>query len=790
MRIISGLLLFLLIPLSTIAQSHTISGFVKDAETGEVLIGANIFNKEKKDGATTNTYGFFSYTTASDSVKLTISYIGYKSIQLSFYLDKDIELDIKLIPGEVLEEVTVTAERGIENTVQMSRISIPIQQVQEMPQLLGEVDVLKSIQLLPGVQSGTEGSSGFYVRGGGPDQNLILLDGVPVYNAFHLFGFMSVFNADAINNVDLVKGGFPARYGGKLSSVLDITLKEGNTERIKGSGSVGIISSKFTLDGPINDKTTFLVSGRRTYADLFSKPILRIQSGGEKTSGYYFYDMNMKLNHQFSSTDRLFLSSYFGKDRGYAIGRYSDDSEADASSDWKFRREDDTDIEWRNFTTSLRWNHIFTPRLFSNVNLSISNYRLESNARDYRYYESDGEGFTSLEKESYFSGIDDLAAKMDFEFTPSPYYKLRFGSGITRHNFNPGVEQVATILESDTLGGERVYSNYFTGFLENEFMIGRRVQFNLGVHYSSFGVENTLYQSLEPRLAASYTFPSLFTLKGSYTEMTQYIHLLTNSGIGLPTDLWVPSTKNVEPQLASQLAFGVAKDFKDFQISVEGYYKEMENLIEYEAGANFLSAQESWEQKVVVGDGKSYGLEFLVQKKYGKWNGWIGYTISRNQRQFDDLNFGETFPYKYDRRHDVSIVAVYNKKKGVVYSANWVFGSGNTVTLPINRYTVIEDVKGNSLDEYINQFEGRNAYRMPPYHRLDISGSWTKEKRWGERTWSLGFYNAYSRLNPFYISLQTKDRFDKEIQGFVRERKFIQHSLFPIIPSISYSFKF
>ena len=417
-----------LFPVLVLSQSYTISGYVKDKTTGEVLIGANIYNAKKENGAATNNYGFYSYTTDADSVTLVISYIGYAVETVSFFLKENVDLNIELRAGESLQEIVVTADERLEETTRMSRVTIPVQQIKSLPKFLGEVDVLKVLQMLPGVQSGTEGTSGFYVRGGGSDQNLMLLDGVPVYNAAHLFGFFSVFNADAINNVELVKGGFPARYGGRLSSVLDITMKEGDKEKIKGEGSIGLISSKLTLDGPINDKTTFLISGRRTYLDILARPLLGFEEG--ERVGYYFYDVNMKINHRFSDKNRIYLSSYFGDDKAYAQYKYNDEYYSD---------EEEFGLSWGNFIGALRWNHIFNPKLFSNVTLTRSRYIFDI-FDEYKEFDNSNGGIVSYDYSiRYYSQIDDWAGKMDFQYVPSPNVDIKTGVSLTSHSFEPGV---------------------------------------------------------------------------------------------------------------------------------------------------------------------------------------------------------------------------------------------------------------------------------------------------------------------------------------------------------------
>ena len=755
---------------SASAQNYTLSGYVKDEATGEVLIGANIYNVDAENGTSTNNYGFFSYTTSKDSVDLLVTYVGYQSERIRMKLDEDVELNIELTAGEELGEVVVTGEQPIEEKTQMSSVTVPIEQIKSMPQILGEVDVMKALQMVPGVQSGTEGTSGLYVRGGGPSQNLILLDGVPIYNASHLFGFVSVFNADAINNVDLIKGGFPARYGGRLSSVVDITMKEGNREELQGSGSIGLLSSKLTLDGPLSDNTTFLVSGRRTYIDLLARPLLKSQSGGESVAGYYFYDFNAKINHRFSNSDRLYFSSYLGQDKAY-----SEEESSYTEQGTEFYNKDEFGLEWGNIITSLRWNHIYNPQLFSNITFTYSRYNFDVYNATIDEERAGGSTDRFSSKNRYLSGINDVAAKVDFDFLPSPSHSIKFGGSATRHRFNPGVYAYSSNTETDsTLGKQRTASTELFVYAEDNMELTDRMKLNAGLHLSGYSVNDEFYHSFEPRVSFNYMLPNDIALKGSYARMTQYIHLLTNTGIGLPTDLWVPATDRVQPQRAHQVALGLAKTYKGFEISLEGYYKTMDNLITYDEGATYLSFQGDWQDQVVSGQGTSYGTELFIQKKLGKWSGWLGYTLSWNTRQFEEVNFGEPFPFKYDRRHDINLVLNYTPHEGLQYSANWVYGTGNAVTLPTGRYPAA------GADGTIKDYEGRNGFRMPAYHRLDLNVSWTKDKSWGQRTWTLGVYNGYSHKNPFFIDIESRG------EG----RQFVQYSLFPIIPSVTYSLQF
>lgn len=725
-------------------QSYTVSGFVRDVSNGEALISANIYNRLEQNGAVTNKYGFFSYTTNQDSVMLRISFVGYQSEFLALGIEEDVKLNIALKPMvKEMGHLTVTANKQIEEETLMSSITVPVEQIKKMPHILGEVDVLKVLQLLPGVQGGVEGTSGLYIRGGEPGQNLILLDGVPVYNVSHLMGFVSIFNADAINNIELIKGGFPARYGGRLSSVIDIRLKEGNKEEISGAASVGILDAKLMINGPISDNMTFLISGRRTYADLLVRAFI------PDDAGYYFYDLIGKTSYTLNDNDRFYVSGYFGNDRAYY-----------------FDPDRGFGMGWGNILTSLRWNHIYNPKLFSNVTLTYSRYRFDVSVND--------QSGDDTNKIKYLSGIQDFAASIDFDYFPSPDHDIKFGGGFIRHRFTPGVFTDVPDEEDYDLIREETYSSEMFAYVEDDFQLTDRLKVNAGIRLSGYNVKGQFFHSVEPRLSFNYLLPGRIALKGSYARMTQYIHLLTNSGIGLPTDLWVPATPKVKPQVSRQWAVGLAKTFGGFEVSLEGYYKTMDNIIAYKEGASYLSVQDSWQDKVVSGEGESYGAELLVQKKIGKWSGWLGYTFAWSNRRFKLINFGTPFPYRYDRRHDINLALSYTPRKGLTLSANWVYASGEAITLPTARY------KGLNQYDEIKYYEGRNAYRMPAYHRLDLSIRWTEDNGGWNRTWAISVYNAYNHKNPFFIAIQRRRN----------QRHFVQYSLFPIIPSISYSIKF
>ena len=779
------------------AQEVTISGYVTDVASGESLINANIYETLKKKGTVSNVYGFYSLTLPPGQQSLQFSFVGYNKQTINLNLRKDTVINIRLKQMGDLDEITVHATKSNVERTQMSLIELPTERIERLPVLLGEPDVLKVIQLLPGVQAGTEGTSGIYVRGGGADQNLFLLDGVPVYNASHLFGFFSVFNSNAVKTVNLYKGGFPARFGGRLSSVVDIRMKEGNDQEFKGEFSVGLISSRFSFEGPINKgKTAFIVSGRRTYVDLLAQPFIKLANKNNDddsyNAGYYFYDLNAKINHKFSDRDRLFLSMYRGKDKAY-------DKEKSTSGDTDYYDKYNDNLGWGNITSALRWNHVFGSKLFSNATLTYSKYNFDVES-DYEYKERDD---YNKDYFRYTSGINDFTAKVDFDFYPTANHSLKLGASNTWHTFKPGVNHEKTIVDEDeyqmnqdtTYGNQNIAANEFDAYVEDSWNITSRLNANIGLHFSWFNVENTNYTSFQPRLALRYLVSDKLSVKASYAKMSQYIHLLSSATISLPTDLWLPTTQNVKPQNSHQWALGAAyKHDKGYELSVEAFYKKMDNLIEYKPGATFSGVGEGWESKIETGKGWSYGAEFMLEKKTGKTTGWLGYTLSWSNRKFDNLNFGETFPAKYDRRHDINLVLNHEFSKKFDIGLAWVYGTGNATTLGTQEYSAM--LPGSSsypTEGGITYYGGRNSYRMPSYHRLDFSMNFHKQKKRGVRTWTVALYNAYSRQNPFYLYWGSKKVENISQSGepyYTRKPALKQVSLFPLIPSVSYTFKF
>ncbi|MBQ8957375.1 MAG: TonB-dependent receptor [Bacteroidales bacterium] len=793
----------------TFAQRRTISGYVMDAASKETLIGATVFDKNSGKGCATNSYGFYTLTLSQGDVELQVSYVGYTQQTKSIELKENLSLNFALETNTTLDEVVVEGTRATVSarSPQMSVVELPVQQIKSIPTLFGEADVLKAIQLLPGVQNGSEGSAGMYVRGGGPDENLLLLDGVPVYNVNHALGFFSVFNPDALKNVTLYKGSFPAHFGGRLSSVVDIRMKEGDMQQYHGNFSIGLISSKFNLEGPIvKDKLSFNLSFRRTYGDLLIKPALWMASIydsdiGKLNVGYHFYDFNGKLNWKISDKDRLYLSFYTGDDainfgvryRDYSMG---DDEDLTSTT----RHNDNMGINWKwgNKVASLRWNHVMSQQLFMDASVNYTQYRhhLGMDMSEETIYTYQGQSSTTKDafEMAYKSGINDLTAKVDFDYTPLPNHEIRFGGNYTYHQFRPEVQSMkittSNELDMDTVtGASNVFAHETALYAEDNMTFGDIFRVNAGVHYSTFTVEGKTYHSVQPRLSASVMLASNLSLKAGYANMTQYVHLLSNSSLSLPTDLWVPVTKNVVPMNAHQVSLGAFYELpRLFDISVESYYKTMDNLMEYKDGASFFGSIETWENKICLGKGWAYGVEFLVQRSFGKTTGWVGYTWAHSERQFDRegmmINNGEVFPAKYDRRHDISITVQHKFSDRFDLSGTWVFSSGNCGTLGTQIYEGLLPNNWGSISD-IQAFE-RNNFRMPSYHRLDVGMNFHKQKKHGIRTWNISVYNAYNHNNPFIV--YTDYQWDAATDT---ERKVLmQVSLFPIIPSVSYSFKF
>lgn len=805
--------LLLAVPAVGRGQSYTVSGTLTDENTGETLIGATVMDTRSGKGTVTNNYGHYSLTLPKDTVNVRFSFVGYSMEDTTFVLRENVNISKALTTNVSLREVTVRAEKvGGVTSSQMSAIEVPVEQIKAVPVLFGEADVLKAIQLLPGVQSGSEGMSGMYVRGGGPDENLFLLDGVPLYNVNHMGGFFSAFNSDAIKNVTLYKGSFPAHFGGRLSSVLDITTNNGNAHEYHGEVSVGAISAKVTAEGPIvKDKTTFSVSARRTYADALLQPFISLIGVGEGmalNAGYYFYDFNAKVTHKFSDRSRLFVSHYMGDDKVYFKVKTR---EGILSPGYNYKEHIKMGYSWGNMVSSVRWNYEINSKLFMNLTGAFTRYRNDIGLGAEEEYWGTGTDEYMTADMSYKSGIRDWTGRVDFDYAPHADHAVKFGGSLVNHLFTPaviGMKMVETETDLDvpggvmtpvsvdtTLGESRLNALEMTMYAEDDWSVNDWLKLNAGVNLAGFAVEGVFYPSLQPRLSGRVLLSEALSVKFGYANMTQYMHLLSNSNISLPTDLWVPVTASVLPMKSNQVACGVFYKLKDWvDLSVEGYYKQMTNLLEYKDGASFWSSSTDWQQKVLMGDGWSYGVEFLAQRTVGKFTGWIGYTWSKTMRKFDRegmmLNDGEPFPAKYDRRHDVSVVGMYKPNENFDVSVSWVYSSGNCATLAMQEYEG-EDYGSDSYWYYSNtvsNIDHRNNFRMPAYHRMDVAANFHKQLKRGVRTWSVSVYNLYNRQNPYVV--YESDNYHYNNGTTTYSSALVQLSIFPIIPSVSYSFKF
>ena len=783
----------------------TLSGHIIDGENGEALIGAKIYAPEIGEGAVSNTFGYFSFSLPTGVHKVTISFVGFQKQIIEVNKSKTVK--IEMIPRGNLATVVVTGKKKDE-VIQSSgigKIELTSTEIKNVPAIGGEVDVLKVVALLPGVKSGVEGSSGFYVRGGSSDQNLILLDGVPLYNPYHLWGFLSTFNADAINNMEITKGAFPARYGGRLSSVLDITMNEGNTKKWESNLTVGLLSAKGFVSGPlVKDKGSMMLSARRTYADLIIVPILAFQNKDPESKvkqGYNFSDVNLKLNYRLTKKDRLLFSGFYSRDKFYFDSKTTD--KTIPSTELLQKNQG-----WSNTIGSLRWNHLFGPKLFLNTTAYYSGYNFYTD----NLYELTSKN-TELLPESkksaeYSSDIADFSFRQDYQYLPNNNHTIRFGAGGIYHSFTPGVnsffsetgkQTINNIIENNTIKSTEL-SLYF----EDDLSLSKRVKVNLGVHASGFLVQGETYTSVQPRISSRFLINENLSLKMGYSSMTQYVHFLTSSGLTQSSDLWVPSTAKIKPQQSHQISAGSAILIgKQYQLEIDGYYKVMNNIIDYKDGASFLSTATGWEDKVAIGKGESYGAEFFLRKKSGKLTGWLGYTLSWTNRQFDEINFGEKYPYRYDRRHDISLVGSYALTEKWTLNGLWVFNTGNAVTIPTHSYstpgfdgdfhswsafptpgsTESSEI-GNS--GFLNNSEKRNNYRLPAYHRLDFTAARKVKKEKTERELTFGITNMYNKLNAsYYYSSQTIN----ETTGKA-ENKYWKVTLFPFMPTISYKISF
>lgn len=758
-------LLLISLAMQGTAQNITISGHITDAKTGEDLIGATVYNTNAKTGTVTNNYGFYTLTVAkNDTLGMVFSYIGYTPQTKKIATSKSMVLNINLQEANnSLGEVVVNAQRNDNNVrkAQMGVIDVPIKQITTLPAIGGENDVLKVVQLLPGVQSGKEGTTGFHVRGGNTDQNLVQLDEATIYNPNHLFGLFSTFNTNAINNVKLIKGGFPAEYGGRLSSILEITMKEGNRNKFGVSGGIGLLSSNLSVEGPIKkEKGSFIVSARRSYFDILSKPFI---PKNKNNTNYYLYDINAKLNYSLSDKDRVYLSFFTGLD----------DAKYTGASSLNYG------INFGNKTATLRWNHLFSNKIFSNTSLIYNDYHNSLTTAQGNYVAQ------------MYSGITDLNAKTDWEFHPNAAHSIKWGAYYSYNTFYPAttsnkISKKGTVptLKPDSIPSTN--SSQLAFYLSDEIKFNEQLSANIGFRAPVFLSSKANYTAIEPRATLKYELTPTSSLKASYTEMNQFLHLVPSSTASLPTDIWISSSNVVKPEVSRQYSLGWFKNFNNnaIETSVEAYYKTMSNQVLFKEGAQ-PSADANIDQQLTFGKGESYGIEFFVKKNFGRLTGWVSYTLSWANQTFKELNFGKTFPYTYDKRHHITAVATYDLSKKWTFSADWVFSSGGAYTLPVGKIPVFEG--GSLYDMFYYDYTERNNYRYRPYHRLDVSfihqnrthhlfgKAFTSE-------WVFGVYNLYSRMNPYFVYLTVDPKTKKPSAREV--------SLLPAIPSVSWNFKF
>ncbi|MDR1919890.1 MAG: TonB-dependent receptor [Tannerellaceae bacterium] len=784
-------------------KTLTISGYIYDAPSKETLIGANVYAQHTQKGTVSNNYGFYSISLPQGEVALNISYVGYQSVELRFNLSKDTVIDVSMEASVSLQEVVVEARKGVLSNVsntQLGALSLSPAMIKSVPAIMGEVDLVKVLQQMPGVSAGTEGFSGLYVRGGNKDENLYLIDGNPVYDVNHLLGFFSTFNADAIKSTEFYKGNFPARFGGRLSSVVDVRTKDGNMQAYHGSFTLGLVSSKAQLEGPIiKDKASFNIAFRRTYLDLITTPLLWIvnaQTDNEKNHfGYSFYDLNAKLNYKFSDRSRMYLNWYSGEDAFKVRQEWTYDYEQTA-----MRSENGVRWNWGNQLTSLNWNYIFDSRLFANMSAIYSRFHSGIKLYDWQHDQTDDRSAQSRMEMNNESGIEDLGYRVDFDYMPIPHHYIRFGSNYLFHTFQPETNTTSSsssygeVSSGDTtrFHNNRLQAHEWAVYAEDDIELTPWLRTNIGLNFSLFNVEHKTYTSLQPRLSARFLLHENLSFKASYARMNQYVHLLSSSAISLPTDLWVPVTKNIRPMISNQLSAGLFfKLQQTYDISLEAYYKKMSHVIDYRDGVSLFSSSAAWQERVAEGEGEAYGLELLVQRTAGKLTGWAGYGLSWADRQFPggEINGGRKFWAKYDNRHKINLVLSYKLNDKIEINGSWTYYSGNRMTVAFEQYEQPPLIPGgqSSVETY---FRDRNNYRMSDYHRLDLGFNFYRPKKKGRMgIWNLSLYNAYSRLNP--MMAMPRHEFTEDEQGHtIQKAKMREYSLFPIIPSFSYTYKF
>ncbi|MCF6242870.1 MAG: TonB-dependent receptor [Bacteroidales bacterium] len=761
----------------SISQSFTVRGLIRDSISQESIIGAAIIEKSKNIFTTCNEYGFYSINLPKGTNTLTVISLGYQKKTLKTHLFSDTLINIDLSSADInLQQITVTA-----NTQQINWYNLPMTKISKMPIIAGESDVLKALQYTAGVTSGNEGSASLNVRGGSPDQNLYLLDGIPVYNVNHVLGYFSVFNTDALKSVKLIKGGIPAEYHGRASSIVDIYMREGDLNKIHGRFTFGLIASKFLLEGPvIKNKSSFIITGRRSYADILFRPFSKSLADNTIT-GYFFYDVNFKWNYKFSEKSRIYLSFYSGKDKGSVENDENDIVEPDIL---KFKIKQG--IDWGNITGALRWLKISGNKLSINNTLYYTKFKYKSLNNYFLRKRSEQDTLTTEYNLLSGSAIEDIVYKLKIDYFMSRNYKMNMGMNISKKDFSPGFvsEQFFdnsaiqdTILKNKQSNSSKISTFEYSVYWQNNFTINK-IYFNIGINANAFYVNKKLHYFTEPRLNLIYNISSHLNIQASFTQIHQYIHLLTNSGLGLPTDLWVPTTNNLKPIEAIIYDIGSKYQLNNkFSLGLSIYYKTLEQLIKYKQGTDFMDVKTNWTDKVTVGSGKAYGVEFFIRKNTGKFTGKLSYTYSRSFRTFKEINNGQEFPYIYDRPHNLNLQTEYHLNKKIMFSTNWILMSGQNMTYGYQHFLV------SNIGEYNESYtlpfiSGYNNIRLPIYHRLDIAFNYTNIRKKTTRVWYIGIYNIYNRLNPFYMEESPKTNI---LTGV---------SFAPITPFISYTIKF
>jgi TonB-dependent Receptor Plug Domain len=778
----------------TFSQSINFSGFLVNQTNGEAIIGADVIAIKNQKSNLTNSQGFFSCKIESSDTLVEFAFIAEGFfIQRIYLTNKNKEIPTIIMIPKTATEIDEVEIIGVKKQTDLSLIEMPIQLLKRVPNINGEADVIKALQLMPGVKGGKEGTSGLYVRGGTPDQNLFLLDNVPIYYVSHIGGFISTFDPNAINSIKLYKGNFPARYDGRLSSVVDLRMKNGNRQKTSGEIAAGVLSTKFQIEGPLpKDSTwTYLFSIRRFNIDLFTRLIARINSDGESSVGYTFYDLNTKFVKQLKNNGKISFGFYSGRDR---IFFNASKKASEQNTAYKYK----SNVKWGNILGSFNFSKPIKISTMMDVTLATTNFNYTTDVKA-QYSADQGNNLTKKSEIEFNSGVNDILFKTSFDTRVNSFYSIFYGINNATHFFTTGKINYSGYGSVDTLIGDKKITAYDNSiFIENNFSFSNNVNLSLGINGSSFNIEDTSFYSMQPRFLFGYKVSDHFNLQFGYARMVQYMHYLTNSGAGLPSDLWIPVSKQLLPEVSNQYTAGIKWEniFEKFPVSfsLETFYKNLSNLIDYKEGATVLSAEDISSKVVANGMGKIYGVELLLQHSKGRSTGWIAYTWSKNTRTFSELNEGHTYPFKYDRRHDISVVFAHNFTENIKFTSTWEYSTGAAITLAQGKYNQIDlaqyytyanptntdIVQGYQLNQ-AQIYNGKNGYRLPSYHKLDVGIGFAKKRPQGIRTWNISIYNLYNQQNPFFLFYK---------KNSANQVKLNQLALFPIIPSASYTFTF